>query len=739
VVVSNILRHRERAVLVAAIWMVVFVLAPLASGTPSAVPALRLDGSTVEATGPDGATASYTVKADDPSTGALPATCDTPAGATGTGDFTVSAQFPLGTTVVTCTTTDSTGTLWTKHADVVVTDTTPPSIAPTANITTSTTDPAGATVHYDLPAAVDVVDGTDPVSCTPAADTNFAVGTTTVTCTATDAHQNTATSTFTVTVVITDTTPPVVTVPADMTVDAASPSGTPVSFTASATDNVDGALAPTCAPPSGSTFAIGTATVTCSATDAHGNTASASFAVTVVLVDTTPPTVSVPGDMTVDATGLNGASVTFSASATDNVDGALAADCSPQSGSTFPFGATSVTCNATDSHGNTGTASFGVTVVDRTPPTFQNVPADITVEADGPAGSVVHYIPPTATDDIDGPIAQVACSPASGSVFALGRTRAQCAASDSHGNRGTASFNVDVVDTTPPRLIAPGDGAVYASSSSGASRSDPGVASWLSSASAVDLVDPHPTLTNNAPAELPVGTTTVTFVARDASGNTVSRSATIDVRPQPPAGTTPPPLPVPPDRQPPDDVHLLTATAGDGVVTLTWKRPAAADFAHVVITRSSGTGTAGVVVYRGAGTSFVDRGIKNGVEYRYVVVAVDKAGNNSVGVAVVAMPKRSALRSPRDGAQLHKPPRLVWTRVPDARYYNVQVFFGATKVLSAWPVGTTFVVRSTWMYNRVRYRLVPGVYRWYVWPGFGPRADANYGALLGSSSFVIGG
>jgi hypothetical protein len=76
-----------------------------------------------------------------------------------------------------------------------------------------------------------------------------------------------------------DSVPPVITVPADITVDATHPNGAVVSFSASATDDVDGAVPVTCAPASGSTFPIGTTTVNCTATDAAGNTANASFSV----------------------------------------------------------------------------------------------------------------------------------------------------------------------------------------------------------------------------------------------------------------------------------------------------------------------------------------------------------------------------------------------------------------------------------------------------------------------------
>ena len=66
-----------------------------------------------------------------------------------------------------------------------------------------------------------------------------------------------------------------------MTVSATSAAGAVVTFSASATDIVDGSVAVSCTPASGSTFAPGTTTVNCTATDAAGNTASGSFTVSV--------------------------------------------------------------------------------------------------------------------------------------------------------------------------------------------------------------------------------------------------------------------------------------------------------------------------------------------------------------------------------------------------------------------------------------------------------------------------
>ena len=95
----------------------------------------------------------------------------------------------------------------------------------------------------------------------------------------------------TVSIDVNDVTPPVVTVESK-TVEATGPDGANVSYAASAVDNVDGPLTPTCVPPSGSLFGLGATTVTCQATDAAGNTGTGTGTGTVV--DTTPPTVGCP-------------------------------------------------------------------------------------------------------------------------------------------------------------------------------------------------------------------------------------------------------------------------------------------------------------------------------------------------------------------------------------------------------------------------------------------------------------
>jgi hypothetical protein len=78
-----------------------------------------------------------------------------------------------------------------------------------------------------------------------------------------------------------DMTPPVLSLPQSLAFDASTTAGALVNFSATATDAVDGDVPVACTPQSGALFPIGMTTVVCSATDAHGNTANGSFAVTV--------------------------------------------------------------------------------------------------------------------------------------------------------------------------------------------------------------------------------------------------------------------------------------------------------------------------------------------------------------------------------------------------------------------------------------------------------------------------
>ena len=221
--------------------------------------------------------------------------------------------------------------------------------------------------------------------------------------------------------------------PAGVSAEATSAAGASVAYAVSATDLVDGAVAVSCSTPSGSTFALG------SATDAHGNTGHAAFDVTVG--DSRAPSLTLPGTITTDATSPAGAVVTYDATASDIVDGAITPSCSPASGATFAVGSTTVDCTATDAHGNSATGSFVVNVVDNTAPTLV-VPSTIVVNATSPDGAIVTYVV-TAADSVGGALTP-SCSPASGATFAIGTTTVTCTAADAEGNTSSAQFAVQV-------------------------------------------------------------------------------------------------------------------------------------------------------------------------------------------------------------------------------------------------------------------------------------------------------
>ena len=240
------------------------------------------------------------------------------------------------------------------------------------------------------------------------------------------------------------------------------------------------------------------------------------------------------------------------------------------------------------------------------------------------------------------------------------------------------------------------------------------------------------------PAFLPLGVSAVTFTAIDAAGNVGTASATIELRlpwPGSPRRRAAPPV----ARVPPANVAGLRARPLAGAVQLEWR--AAANASRYVVMRSDRAGASNVV-YDGRATTFVDRGLFDGEEYRYVVVTYDAAGLRSVGVAVVAVPAQPVLSTPRHGAAVSRPPLLTWRSVQGATYYNAQLLRiaadgSSTKVLSVWPLKNRFQLSRTWRYAGKTQRLSAGTYEWFVWAGLGSRAAQNYSPLLGWSRFTL--
>lgn len=482
--------------------------------TPPVV-TVPLEDVTAEAVSASGAAVPYTATALDAVDGPITPTCSPESEST----------FKLGRTTVTCSATDKAGFTDSKTFAVNVQDTTQPSVDGPDNITAEANSSAGANVSFTV-TAKDAVSGSLTPTCTPASGTIFPLGTTEVSCSATDGAGLVGTDTFNITVQ--DSAKPIVTVK-DVVAEATSASGAIVTYTVSAHDTVDGSLTPDCDKASASTFGLGKHTVTCSATDNARNTGTGTGTITVQ--DTTAPEVTVPGEIVAEATSATGASVVFTASASDAVSGSptvtctrgTGADATVESGASFGIGTTTVSCTATDGADNTGTGTFTVKVQDTTAPAL-NRPANVTEEATSALGANVGYKIDDATDVVDGSI-KPSCDKASGTGFPLGTTNVSCSAKDAAGNTSTVTFLVTVQDKTAPVVTAPANVIEEATSGSGALVS-------YSGESATDAVTPNvrTTCTPASGTMFGLGTTTVTCSATDGAGNTGTGTFTVTVQ-----------------------------------------------------------------------------------------------------------------------------------------------------------------------------------------------------------------
>jgi len=268
----------------------------------------------------------------------------------------------LGTYTVTYDVNDSNGNAATQVTrNVTVVDTTAPTLNGTpSDMTVEATSGSGAAVVFTDPTATDAVDSAPVVGCTPASGSTFALGTTLVNCTATDASGNSASETFNVTVQ--DTTAPFIflTGSANVTIEAGavySDAG------ATAVDNVNGNLTAniTTVNPV-NTAVIGTYTVTYDVNDTAGNAAT-QVTRTVNVVDTTAPVITVLGSNPVFVTQGN-PYADAGATASDNLDGNLTANITVTNPvNTSAIGSYNVTYQVTDSLGNNATATRTVNVI----------------------------------------------------------------------------------------------------------------------------------------------------------------------------------------------------------------------------------------------------------------------------------------------------------------------------------------------------------------------------------------
>jgi hypothetical protein len=187
-----------------------------------------------------------------------------------------------------------------------------------------------------------------------------------------------------------------------------------------------------------------TVRVTWTATNPYNSSLESQRSATVTVVDTTPPALALPHDFTAPS-----ATVTYTATASDFVDGAVPVTCTPASGSVFPAGATTVGCSAVDSHGNEATGSFVVTVADATPPV-------ITPDVSGTLGKNGWYTSDVAVDwSVADPESTVTSQTGCAATTVTADTNGTAFACTATSAGGTNSQTVTILrDTTSPAITS---------------------------------------------------------------------------------------------------------------------------------------------------------------------------------------------------------------------------------------------------------------------------------------------
>ncbi len=254
-------------------------------------------------------------------------------------------------------------------------------------------------------------------------------------------------------------------------------------------------------------------------------------------------TIAVPADTTVERCDPTDPAHTGSATATDGCgatpaisfqDLGEAGDCAGETTITRVWTAT-----ATDP-GGTRTASGvqSIAVVDTTPPVFTFVPEPVS-RGTGPAATSCEA--PVPDSELGTATAEDTCAGGSvtiqrlgvpaGNLFPKGLTTVTYTTQDAAGNTATASQTVAVIDDTPPVITCPANVVASGLCSTVVSYPDPVATDNCSSVSLV-CVPP-------SGATFPIGPTTVTCTATDASGNQAVCSFTVTVTGGTPATCAP--------------------------------------------------------------------------------------------------------------------------------------------------------------------------------------------------------
>jgi gliding motility-associated-like protein len=454
-------------------------------------------------------------------------------------------SLPSGTSTIVYLAQDQAGNAAACSFQVQVKDGSAPTLTCPADITMAT-DPNGctATVTWTAPTPTDncTDSGSIDLNATAGPGSIFEAGVTVVEYTATDLSGNSATCSFQVSVLenipptITNCPNPVILVlPLD-------DCDTTITWTPPAISDNCGLDTVLVSHQPGTNFPAGTTIVTYTAIDLSGNETTCSFQVTANdLVD--PVFLTFPPNQTVTS-GPCGAILNITPpTASDNCDPNPMITYAGSLQDTFPVGVTSIDIKLEDASGNLVIQTLIITVLSPLPPSFANVPNNQNIIG---CSGVATWTAPTPQGFCGSPV--VTSNFNSGDTFPIDSTLVTYTATDTTGVGTiiTASFWIIVSENTPPVITCPNAVLV---SAAGAVISDPsGIVASVATdnCTGVTMTLNAPAATDNCPDALtvvqtagpsaaggtfPIGTHTMTYVARDQSQNEAPCSYLIEVQP----------------------------------------------------------------------------------------------------------------------------------------------------------------------------------------------------------------
>ncbi|HEX5732756.1 MAG TPA: HYR domain-containing protein [Blastocatellia bacterium] len=377
-----------------------------------------------------------------------PIECSPPAGST----------FPSGTTTVTCAA--ATGDPCNFTITVTGNDEQAPTIICPADVTTEAPPSSTTSVDYPEPETIDNCSAVT-VNCSPASGSSFPIGTTAVTCTATDASNNSANCTFNV-IVNESMVNCALSCSPDITksVDPNSCSAVVSYAQPQTTGSSCGTVV--CTPASGAAFPVGQTIVTCTAAEG----ATCSFSVTVV--ETVPPTITACATNKIIAADSECMAVmpdlTGEVVASDNCSTVTVFQ-TPPAEELIGVGDTVVTIRVIDDSGNETICTATVRVTESTPPVI-SCPANITTvdNAPGACGAILNPGTASATDNcgVASIVGTRSDNAALNALYPVGTTVITWRATDFSGNFSTCEQTVTVTNPNPAVTITgPASGSLF--------------------------------------------------------------------------------------------------------------------------------------------------------------------------------------------------------------------------------------------------------------------------------------